>query len=108
MASTPVSPKVTTGAATAAIVGLLLQYANTLTPDMFAFLGKGQGLTFLVVTLALSGLAAWWKTDPLRVPPAVTTSTPDVPAPSALVAPSVSVPADEPVTETPAVLLVHP
>jgi hypothetical protein len=78
MASTPISPKVTAGSAVAAIIGLLLQYSVTITPDTFAFLGKGQGLAFMVVTLGAGALAAWWKTDPLRG-----TAAPD-PVPAAL------------------------
>lgn len=66
MANTPISPKVTAGSAVAAIVGLLLQYSVTITPDTFAFLGKGQGLAFMVATLGAGALAAWWKSDPLR------------------------------------------
>lgn len=67
MSTTPISPKVAAGAFVAAVVGLLLQYLTTLTPDAFAFLGQYQGLAFLFVTLAGGSLAAWWKTDPLRV-----------------------------------------
>lgn len=80
--NTPVSPKVTAGAAVAALVGLLLQYVTTITPESFAFLGSWEGLAFLVVTLAGGALAAWWKTDPLRVPAA-----PAAPAAPADVAP---------------------
>lgn len=111
MANTPISPKVTAGSAVAAIVGLLLQYANTITPDTFAFLGKGQGLAFMVVTLGVGALAAWSKNDPLRT--ALTdavpskTPTPDpVPEPAP---PVVDVPVEAPAepVAAPAVLLVN-
>jgi hypothetical protein len=70
MAVSPVSPKVTAGASTGAVVGLILSYVSTLSPDAFAFLGKYQGLAFLVVTLAGGAVAAWAKSDPLRTVPA--------------------------------------
>jgi hypothetical protein len=69
-----ISPKVTAGSATGAIVGLLLSYASSVQPDMFAFLGRWQGFAFLLFTLAVSAGGAWLKSDPLRV-----TSAPVVP-----------------------------
>jgi hypothetical protein len=78
MASTPVSPKVTAGASTGAIVGLLLSYASSVQPDMFAFLGKWQGFAFLLFTLAVSAGTAWVKSDPLRAA-AAPVAVPDVP-----------------------------
>jgi len=110
MASTPVSPKVTAGAAVAAIVGLLLQYGATITPATFAWLGAGQSLAFTVVTLGVGALAAWWKTDPLRVvppdiPPAATESAVNItyaaPAPVPAVAIVESIPAVITVDATP-------
>jgi len=80
MTASPVSPKVTAGAAVAAIVGLLLQVSVSITPDTFSWLGAGQGLAFTLVTLGIGTFAAWWKTDPLRV----------VPAPEAPAAPAVT------------------
>jgi hypothetical protein len=65
--TTPISPKVTAGASTGAIVGLLLSYASAVQPDMFAGLGKWQGFAFLLFTLAVSAGTAWLKNDPLRV-----------------------------------------
>jgi hypothetical protein len=102
MANTPVSPKVTAGASVAAIVGLLLQVGVNITPDTFAFLGAGQGLAFMIVTLGLGALAAWWKTDPLRDVPAV----PDKVSPSlAAVLPT---PAPVTVESVPALIEVTP
>jgi hypothetical protein len=76
-----ISPKVTAGSATGAIVGLLLSYASSVQPDMFAFLGRWQGFAFLLFTLAVSAGGAWLKNDPLRAPAAsvVPESAPDVP-----------------------------
>jgi hypothetical protein len=79
MAVSPVSPKVTAGASTGAVVGLILSYVSTLSPDAFAFLGKYQGLAFLVVTLAGGAVAAWAKSDPLRTVPASPVAAPQVP-----------------------------
>lgn len=104
MANTPVSPKVTAGSAVAAIVGLLLQYSVTITPDTFAFLGKGQGLAFMVATLGAGALAAWWKTDPLR-------SVPDLePAMPASLASILPVATATPVTveSVPGIITVEP
>lgn len=92
MATTPTSPKVTAGASTAAIIGLVLSYVTALTPDSFAFLGKYQGLAFLVVTLAAGAFAAWWKTDPLRTVPTDAATTAEPAALPALAAPTTFTP----------------
>jgi hypothetical protein len=81
MSTTPISPKVTAGASTGAIVGLLLSYASSVQPDMFAFLGKWQGFAFLLFTLAVSGVAAWWKKDALRVAQETATDATQSPSP---------------------------
>lgn len=84
MANSPVSPKVFAGAATAGLVGLALQLSDKLSPDLFAGLGDWQGPVFFLVTTLLSVLAAWWKTDPLRLnpedQPAAPASEPSAPA----------------------------
>jgi hypothetical protein len=61
------------------IVGLFLQLTAQLTPDTFAFLGKGEGLAFLVATLAVSAVSAWWKSDPLRDAGAAALTPPQAP-----------------------------
>ena len=67
---TPISPKVIV----AVIVGILLTSAVSnvaaITPDMFDFLGPWKLFVFGTLITALIGLAAWWKTDPLRILPA--------------------------------------
>lgn len=70
MATTPVSPKVTSAAAVGSIVGLFLSFANAATPDTFAALGKWSYPAFLALSLGAAVLAAWWKGDPLRQAPA--------------------------------------
>lgn len=80
MSTTPISPKVTAGVSTGAIAGLFLSYAGTVQPDMFAFLGRWQGFAFLLFSLALSGVAAWWKKDPLRARDGAAASVPDLTA----------------------------
>lgn len=85
MAATPISPKVTAGTSIAAILGLLLSYLQVITPESFAFLGRYQGIAFLIVTLAGGALAAWQKSDPLRAVP---------PIPSVVVPPVTPVVAD--------------
>jgi hypothetical protein len=71
----PVSPKVIV----AAIVGILLTSVasniTALTPHMFDFLGPWGLFAFGLVVTCVSSLAAWWKTDPLRVLPEDQTQT---------------------------------
>jgi hypothetical protein len=69
MKNNPVSPKVIV----AAIVGIVLTSVasniSALTPHMFDFLGPWGLFVFGLIVTAASSLAAWWKTDPLRVLP---------------------------------------
>jgi hypothetical protein len=64
--STPVSPKVTSGATWATLATLALTVLTVITPDMLAFLGPYAPLAYGLVVGATYALGAYLKRDPLR------------------------------------------
>lgn len=75
---TPISPKVIVSVIVGIVLTALVSNASAITPDMLDFLGPWKLFVFGSLITALMGLAAWWKTDPLRVtqsPPNAVTDT---------------------------------
>lgn len=100
--TTPTSPKVIAAVIAGILVSAVVSNISALTPDMFDFLGPWKLFAFGIFTTALMGLAAWWKTDPLRLnakdeapkPPAggglvAAVEAPALPAPPAVRAPAI-------------------
>jgi hypothetical protein len=90
---TPISPKVIVSVIVGIVLTAIASNVSAITPDMFNFLGPWKLFVFGSMITALMGLAAWWKTDPLRVTPETapakvsgfnqpTTFSLDVPAPA--------------------------
>lgn len=77
--STPISPKVTSGATWALVASL----ASMVTPDMLAPLGRYQPLAYMIISAVAYALGAYLKEDPLRT--AAPASAPEPPAPSSVV-----------------------
>ena len=67
---TPISPKVIVSVIVGIVLTAIASNVSAITPDMFNFLGPWKMFVFGSLITALMGLAAWWKTDPLRVTPA--------------------------------------
>lgn len=61
------SPKVKAGLNWGTLAALVLALSDMVTPDMFAWAGPYQTLLFSAVPLVAGQVAAWLKTDPLRV-----------------------------------------
>lgn len=76
---TPISPKVIVSVIVGIVLTALVSNLSAITPDMLDFLGPWKLFVFGTLITALMGLAAWWKTDPLRV---TTRRLPDFKAPS--------------------------
>jgi hypothetical protein len=73
---TPISPKVIVSVIVGIVLTALVSNVSAITPDMLDFLGPWKLFVFGSLITALMGLAAWWKTDPLRVtPPAADEAT---------------------------------
>jgi len=66
---TPISPKVIVSVIVGIILTALVSNLSAITPDMLDFLGPWKLFVFGVLITAVTGLAGWWKTDPLRVNP---------------------------------------
>jgi hypothetical protein len=66
MTSTPISPKVTSGATWALVASL----ASMVPPDMLAPLGRYQPLAYMLISGLAYALGAYLKEDPLRTPDA--------------------------------------
>jgi len=66
---TPISPKVIVSVIVGIVLTAIASNVSAITPDMFNFLGPWKLFVFGSLITALMGLAAWWKTDPLRVNP---------------------------------------
>jgi hypothetical protein len=66
---TPISPKVIVSVIVGIVLTALVSNVSAITPDMLDFLGPWKLFVFGSLITALMGLAAWWKTDPLRVTP---------------------------------------
>jgi hypothetical protein len=77
---TPISPKVIVSVIVGIVLTAIASNVSAITPDMFNFLGPWKLFVFGSLITALMGLAAWWKTDPLRVTPAPSNAVTDVPA----------------------------
>lgn len=73
---TPISPKVIVSVLVGIILTALVSNLSAITPDMLDFLGPWKLFVFGTLITAVSGLAAWWKTDPLRVNPRTEDTTP--------------------------------
>jgi hypothetical protein len=80
---TPISPKVIVSVIVGIVLTALVSNVSAITPDMLDFLGPWKLFVFGSLITALMGLAAWWKTDPLRVVPASTGPAPTVEAAAA-------------------------
>lgn len=66
---TPISPKVIVSAIVGIVLTSVVSNISALTPDMFDFLGTWKLFWFGTFITTLIVLAAWWKTDPLRILP---------------------------------------
>ncbi len=66
---TPISPKVIVSVIVGIILTAIVSNISAITPDMLNFLGPWKLFVFGVLITAVTGLAGWWKTDPLRVNP---------------------------------------
>jgi len=66
---TPISPKVIVSVIVGIVLTAIASNVSAITPDMFNFLGPWKLFVFGSLITALMGLAAWWKTDPLRINP---------------------------------------
>jgi len=66
---TPISPKVIVSVIVGIVLTAIASNISAITPDMFNFLGPWKLFVFGSLITALMGLAAWWKTDPLRINP---------------------------------------
>jgi len=66
---TPISPKVIVSVIVGIVLTALVSNASAITPDMLNFLGPWKLFVFGSLITSLMGLAAWWKTDPLRINP---------------------------------------
>ena len=66
---TPISPKVIVSVIVGIVLTAVVSNVSAITPDMLDFLGPWKLFVFGTLITALMGLAAWWKTDPLRVTP---------------------------------------
>ena len=66
---TPISPKVIVSVIVGIVLTAVVSNVSAITPDMLDFLGPWKLFVFGSLITALMGLAAWWKTDPLRVTP---------------------------------------
>ena len=69
MTPNQISPKVIAAAIVGLVISALASNVTALTPHLFDFLGPWALFWFGVVTTLIISLAAWWKTDPLRVLP---------------------------------------
>jgi hypothetical protein len=86
-ASTPLSPKVTSGANWAAYATFALTLLNSINPDTLAGLGKWEPLVNGIIVAASYFLGAYLKEDPLRT--AGIAAQPVAPVPAPPVAPVV-------------------
>jgi len=66
---TPISPKVIVSVIVGILLTAVVSNVSAITPDMLDFLGPWKLFVFGSLITALMGLAAWWKTDPLRINP---------------------------------------
>jgi hypothetical protein len=66
---TPISPKVIVSVIVGIVLTAVVSNVSAITPDMLDFLGPWKLFVFGSLITALMGLAAWWKTDPLRITP---------------------------------------
>lgn len=88
---TPISPKVIVSVIVGIVLTAVVSNISAITPDMLNFLGPWKLFVFGVLITAVTGLAGWWKTDPLRVTPKADAIT--VPEAPALTAPATVFPA---------------
>lgn len=77
---TPISPKVIVAAIVGIVLTSVVSNLSAVTPDMLDFLGPWKLFVLGTLLTLLTTLAAWWKTDPLRVTPAQKTSVTDTAA----------------------------
>lgn len=66
---TPISPKVIVAAIVGIVLTAVVSNLSAITPDMLDFLGPWKLFVFGTLLTALTSLAAWWKSDPLRITP---------------------------------------
>jgi len=81
----PISPKVIAAAIVGIVLTAIVSNLYAITPDMLNFLGPWKVFVGGVLLTALTSLAAWWKTDPLRTGyvPEPTTPAPTAAEPAA-------------------------
>lgn len=77
---TPISPKVIVAAIVGIVLTAVVSNLSAITPDMLDFLGPWKLFVFGTLLTALTSLAAWWKSDPLRITPAPGNSATDTAA----------------------------
>lgn len=77
---TPISPKVIVAAIVGIVLTAVVSNLSAITPDMLDFLGPWKLFWFGTFLTAVTTLAAWWKTDPLRINPADQLATTDTKA----------------------------
>lgn len=65
----PTSPKVIAAVVAGLLLSAILSHIDSITPQMFAFLGPWAPFVYGLVITLIMGAAAYWKTDPLRVLP---------------------------------------
>lgn len=66
MAESPVSPKVTVATVTTAVVTLVMYLLDQLA-FVAAMPGLVRGALLVLITAGVTGIAAYWKKDPLRI-----------------------------------------
>jgi len=66
---TPISPKVIVSVIVGIVLTAIVSNISAITPDMLDFLGPWKLFAFGTLITAVTGLAGWWKTDPLRINP---------------------------------------
>lgn len=67
---TPISPKVIVAAIVGFVLTAIVSNISAITPDMLDFLGPWKLFVLGTLLTLLTTLAAWWKSDPLRLLPA--------------------------------------
>lgn len=76
----PISPKVIVAAIVGIVLTAVVSNLSAITPDMLDFLGPWKLFVLGTLLTAVTSLAAWWKTDPLRVLPRDQETTTPAPA----------------------------
>ena len=72
---TPVSPKVIVAAIVGFILTAVVSNVGSINPTAFDFLGPWKLFVLGTLLTLITSVAAWWKTDPLRVLPEDQTGT---------------------------------